>query len=218
MRTVLTSPIKEYSRRPDLLSGWLRGRESRVVHPLGVEGNPAEDMLAILRGNTVYHWWTQHRDVAVGAVGRTDRSLSPRVDLPADWQSRVANKIVNTKLPAEKRLRGDLAGLRQGLRRGECKMKWVPDGSMMADPLTKGDVYITPFERLKLKKNLLMSLKHSNTIIKSVTTGTVQREDASRYWGHWIQFDVAILSVDGARRHFMDFGGIASGLRRDDVR
>jgi hypothetical protein len=60
-------------------------------------------------------------------------------------------------------------------------MKWVPDGSMMADPLTKGDVHITPMEILKLKKNLLMSLKHSNTIIKSVTTRTVQREDASRY-------------------------------------
>jgi hypothetical protein len=93
----------------------------------------------------------------------------------------LQNKIVNTKLPAEKRLRGDLAGLRQGLRRGEYKMKWVPDGSMMADPLTKGDVYITPFERLKLKKNLLMSLKHSNTFIKNVTTRTVQREDVSRY-------------------------------------
>jgi hypothetical protein len=93
----------------------------------------------------------------------------------------LQNKIVTTKLPAEKRLRGDLAGSRQGLRRGEHKMKWVPDGSMMADPLTKGDLYITPFERLKLKKNLLMSLKHSSTIIKSVTTRTVQREDVSRY-------------------------------------
>jgi hypothetical protein len=48
----------------------------------------------------------------------------------------LQNKIVNIKLPAEKRLRGDMAGLRQGLRRGEYKMKWVPDGSMMADPLT----------------------------------------------------------------------------------
>jgi hypothetical protein len=136
----------------------------------------------------------------------------------ADNNRGLQNKIVTTKLPAEMWLRGDLAGLRQALRQGECKMKWVPDGSMMADPLTKGDVHITPFERLKLKRNLLMLLRHSNTIIKSVTTKTVQREDVSRYWGHWLQFDVAILSVDGARRRLLDFGGIASGLRRDDVR
>jgi hypothetical protein len=93
----------------------------------------------------------------------------------------LQNKTVTTKLPGEKRLRGDLAGSRQGLRRGEYKMKWVPDGSMTADPLTKGDVHITPFERLKLKKNLLMSLKHSNTFIKNVATKTIQREDVSRY-------------------------------------
>jgi hypothetical protein len=85
----------------------------------------------------------------------------------------LQNKIVNTKLPAEKRLRGDLAGLRPGLRRGEYKMKCVPDGSMMADPLTKCDVYISSFERLKFKKNILMSLWHSNTFIKNVTTRTV---------------------------------------------
>jgi hypothetical protein len=91
----------------------------------------------------------------------------------------LQNVMVKTKLPVERRLRGDLGGLRHGPRRGEYKRKSASDGSMMADPLTRGDVYITPFERLKTKKNLVLLLRHDNTFIKKVTT-TVQREDVSR--------------------------------------
>jgi hypothetical protein len=57
----------------------------------------------------------------------------------------------------------------------------MPDGSMLADPMTKGDIFTPPTERLNLKKLLLMALEHNNTFLKGVRTRTVQREDVSRY-------------------------------------
>jgi hypothetical protein len=76
---------------------------------------------------------------------------------------------VTTKLPARKRPRGDLAGLREGRRQGEYKVKRVPDGSVLADPVSKGDI-TPPTERSSLRKRQRMAVGHSNAFPKDVRT------------------------------------------------
>jgi hypothetical protein len=48
----------------------------------------------------------------------------------------VAKNLATTKLTEEKRLRIDLAVVKQGLRRGEFILTWVPSRANLADPLT----------------------------------------------------------------------------------
>jgi hypothetical protein len=59
-------------------------------------------------------------------------------------------------------------------------MKWVPDGSMLADPVSKGDIFTPPTERLNLKTLHLMALERNNRLPKGVRTRTGQREGVSK--------------------------------------
>jgi hypothetical protein len=147
--------------------------ESKVIQRKTASSFAAETLSAVEAYSTAM-WLVELWEELTGVC------LKDKNSMLVDNQG-LQTKIVNTKLPAQKRLRGDLAGLRQGLRQGEYKMKWVPDGSMLADPMTKGDIFTSPTERLNLKKLLLMALEHNNTFLKGVRTRTVQREDVSRY-------------------------------------
>lgn len=110
----------------------------------------------------------------------TGQNLQEHTSILTDNEGLI-KKVVNTKLPIEKRLRIDIASLRQGLRLGEYKMIWVPSGAMLADSLTKGDIFISPGERKKLKDPLLKALNSNCTFIKGIQTRTASREDVSKY-------------------------------------
>jgi hypothetical protein len=45
--------------------------------------------------------------------------------------------VLTTKLHVEKRLRIDLACIRQGLRNGDFEITWVPSRANLSDPPTK---------------------------------------------------------------------------------
>jgi hypothetical protein len=59
-----------------------------------------------------------------------------KVRLVVDSMSTIKN-VLTTKLPAEKRLRIDLACLVEGLRKGNSSISWVPSRANLSDPLTK---------------------------------------------------------------------------------
>jgi hypothetical protein len=62
----------------------------------------------------------------------------------------LQQKALSTALSAEKRLRIDLALLRQGLHRGEYGLVWAGSSSNLANPLTKGPRGISPTVSVKL--------------------------------------------------------------------
>jgi Reverse transcriptase (RNA-dependent DNA polymerase) len=69
----------------------------------------------------------------------------------------LQQKAVSTALPTEKRLRIDMALLRQGLRRGEYGLVWADSSSNLANPLTKGPRGISP--TMSVKFPLLRALE-----------------------------------------------------------
>jgi hypothetical protein len=111
--------------------------ESRVIQ---------RKTVIVCRGNAFGGGGIQHSNVAFGVVGRADAGLLEAENFMLVENRGLQTNVVNTKLPAQKRLRGDLAGLRKGLRQGEYQMRWIPDGSMLADPMTKGDIFTSPTE------------------------------------------------------------------------
>jgi hypothetical protein len=62
----------------------------------------------------------------------------------------LQQKAVSTALPTEKRLRIDMALLRQGLRRVEYGLVWAGSSSNLANPLTKGSRGRSPIMSVKL--------------------------------------------------------------------
>lgn len=60
-------------------------------------------------------------------------------------------------------------------------MTWVPDGAMLADPLSKGDIYSSNIVRERLKRSLTRALRANYTFLRGVPTRTVTWEDVSRY-------------------------------------
>jgi hypothetical protein len=62
----------------------------------------------------------------------------------------LQQNAVSTALPTEKRLRIDIALLRQGLHRGEYGLEWAGSSSNLANPLTKGSRGISPTMSVKL--------------------------------------------------------------------
>jgi hypothetical protein len=64
----------------------------------------------------------------------TGRKL--KVRLVVDSMGSMKN-VLTTKLPVEKRLRIDLACIRQGLRNGDFEITWVPSRANLSDPLRK---------------------------------------------------------------------------------
>jgi hypothetical protein len=89
----------------------------------------------------------------------------------------VANSIVTTKLPTEKRLRIDLAVVRQGLRRGDFVLTWLPSRANLADALTKEAENDLP--RLRpcshMKKPLLDALRSGCSNLRGVRQETKGR-------------------------------------------
>jgi hypothetical protein len=84
-----------------------------------------------------------------------------------------------TALPTEKRLRIDMALLRQGLRRGEYGQVWAGSSSNLANPLTKGPRGISPTMSVKLP--LLRALKTNCTHLDTVPTRIKTWADVSKY-------------------------------------
>jgi hypothetical protein len=62
----------------------------------------------------------------------------------------LQRKAVSSALPTEKRVRIDMALLRQGLCREEYGLMWAGSSSNLANPLTKGPCGISPTMSVKL--------------------------------------------------------------------
>jgi hypothetical protein len=95
----------------------------------------------------------------------------------------VTKNVATTKLTVEKRLRIDLAVIRQGLRRGEFMLTWVPSLTNLVDVLTKeaeNDLLrLSPNDRMK--KPLLDALRSNCTNLRGVRQLTKTQADVSRY-------------------------------------
>jgi hypothetical protein len=88
-------------------------------------------------------------------------------------------KAVSTALPTEKRLRIDMALLRQALRRREYGLVWAGSSSNLATPLTKGPRGKSPTMPVKLP--LLRALETNCTHLDTVPTRIKTWADVSRY-------------------------------------
>jgi hypothetical protein len=93
--------------------------------------------------------------------------------------SELQQKAVSTALPTEKRLRIDMALLRQGLRRGEYGLEWAGSSSNLANPLTKGPRGISPTTSVKLP--LLRAVETNCTHLDKVPTRIKTWADVSKY-------------------------------------
>jgi hypothetical protein len=95
----------------------------------------------------------------------------------------VATNLITTKLTVEKHLRIDLAVVRQGLRRGEFVVTWVPSRANLADALTKESESDLP--RLNpsdhMKKPLLDALRSNCTNLRGMRQDTKTQADVSKY-------------------------------------
>jgi hypothetical protein len=91
----------------------------------------------------------------------------------------LQQKAVSTALPTEKRLRIDMALLRQGLRRGEYGLAWAGSSSNLANPLTNGPRGISPTMSVKLP--LLRALETNCTHLDTVPTRIKTWADVSKY-------------------------------------
>lgn len=93
----------------------------------------------------------------------------------------LVRKAVNTALHLKNRFRTDMAILRQGLRLGQSKVKWVPNGAILADSLSKDDICVSNNVRERVKRSLSRALPSNCHFIRQVSTRTVAWEDTSRY-------------------------------------
>jgi hypothetical protein len=84
----------------------------------------------------------------------------------------LKQKAESTALPTEKRLRIDMALLRQGLRRGEYGLVWAGLSSNLANPLTKGprDISSTMSVKLPLLRALETNCTHLDTFPTRIKT------------------------------------------------
>jgi hypothetical protein len=110
----------------------------------------------------------------------TEQTLSVR--LVVDSMG-IAKSITTTKLPEKKRLRIDLAIVRQGLRRGDFVLTWVPSRANLSDPLTKEDLRETPRLRPSdsLKRPLIDALRGNCTNLRGVRSVTKTQADVPKY-------------------------------------
>jgi hypothetical protein len=84
----------------------------------------------------------------------------------------LQQNAVSTALPTEKRLRIDMALLRQGLRRGEYGLAWAGSSSTLANPLKKGPRGISPTMSIKLPvlRALELNCTHLDTVPTRIKT------------------------------------------------
>jgi hypothetical protein len=91
----------------------------------------------------------------------------------------LQQEAVSKSLPTEKRLRIDMALLRQGLRRGEYGLAWAGSSRNLANPLMKGPRGISPTMSVKLP--LLRALETNCTHIDTVPIRIKTWADVSKY-------------------------------------
>jgi hypothetical protein len=91
----------------------------------------------------------------------------------------LQQKAVLTAFPTEKRLRIDMALLRQGLRRGEYGLVWAGSSSSLTNPLMKGPRGISPAISVKLP--FLRALETNCTHLDKVPTRIKTWADVSKY-------------------------------------
>jgi hypothetical protein len=91
----------------------------------------------------------------------------------------LQQKAESTALPTEKRLRIDLALLRQGLRRKEYGLVWAGSAINLADLLSKGPRGISPTMSVKLP--MLRALETNCTHLDTVPTRIKTWADVSKY-------------------------------------
>ena len=96
----------------------------------------------------------------------------------------LSTNCKTTRLPTQRRLRIDLACLRQGLKRGEFVLTRVPSGANLSDPLTKARVkevsgIVPPCD--KMKRALLLALRTNRTPLSGCRSITKTQADACRY-------------------------------------
>jgi hypothetical protein len=82
----------------------------------------------------------------------------------------IADSVATTKMYAERRLRIDFALVRQGLRRGEFVLNWVPSRANLSYCLTKESDNDAPRLRRtdKQKRPLLVTLLRNCTNLRGV--------------------------------------------------
>jgi Reverse transcriptase (RNA-dependent DNA polymerase) len=95
----------------------------------------------------------------------------------------VTKNSLTTKLTVEKRLRIDLAVIRQGLRRGEFILTWIPSRANLADSFTKESENDLPrgSPNDSMKKPLLDALRSNCTNLRGIRQVTKTQADVSRY-------------------------------------
>jgi hypothetical protein len=91
----------------------------------------------------------------------------------------LQQKEVSEALPMEKRLRIDMALLRQGVCRGEYGLVWAGSSSNLANPLTKGPRGISPTMSGNIP--LLRALETNFTHLATVPTRIKTWADVSKY-------------------------------------
>ena len=154
------------------ISAWIHW-ESKVIHRV-CRSSAAAEYLSAVEALDAMMWLSNMWKELTGD------SLNGRRCMLTDIEG-LTKKAVNTALPPEKRLRTDMSTLRQGLRLGESRMTWVPDGAMLADPLSKGDICMSNNVRERSKCTLTRALRAKFSFIRGVPTRTVTWEDVSRY-------------------------------------
>jgi hypothetical protein len=116
------------------------------------------------------------------AVWQELTGLDLKIRLIVDSMGTLKN-VITTKLPTEKRLRIDLGAVRQGLRRGQFDITWVPSRANLSDPLTKESEHenarLRPCDRMK--RPLLDALRNNCTNLRGITSVTKTQADVSRY-------------------------------------
>jgi hypothetical protein len=121
------------------MATWIFG-ESRTIKRV-CRSTSASEVLSAVEGYDATMWllalWKEISGQDLDAL------------LVTDGES-LQQKAVLTALLTEKRLRIDMALLREGLRRGEYGLVWAGSSSNLANPLTKGPRGISPTMSVKI--------------------------------------------------------------------
>jgi hypothetical protein len=108
--------------------------------------------------------------------------LSLRIRLVVNSMGMLKNVLTN-KLPEEKRIRIDLAVVRQGLRRADFVVTWVFGRANLSDPLKKeSDSYTNRIRPCgAMKRPLLGALRSNCTNLRGDHQETRTQADVSKY-------------------------------------
>jgi hypothetical protein len=117
----------------------------------------ASEVLSAVEGYDATMWllalWKEMSGQDLDALLVTDRE-------------NLQQKAVSTALPAEERLRIDMALLRQGLRRGAYGLVWAGSSRNLANPLARGlrGIILTMSVKLHLLRALETNCIHLDTV------------------------------------------------------